>query len=78
MLRQCTTRALVRFLVHLVVGMAMMFVQIVARLSSRSRFQHRYNTVCTVVVVVHFVFQKAIPNLDVTLVRQVRLVSIGS
>ena len=44
--------------------MAMMFVRIVAGLSSPSRFQHRYNTVCTVVV--HFVFQKAIPNLDVT------------
>jgi len=49
---KCTTRALVRYLVHLVVGMATMFVWIVGSLCSPSQFQRRYNPVCTVVTLV--------------------------
>jgi len=47
-LPKCTTRALVRYLVHLVVGMATMFVRIVGGLCSPSQFQRRYDTIRSV------------------------------
>ena len=67
---KCTTRALVRYLVHLVVGMATMFVRIVGGLCSPSQFQRRirYNTVCTVGshTLYFFLRSKGLPNLDAT------------
>jgi hypothetical protein len=52
-LRKCTTTDLVRFPVHSVVDMAMMFALITTLLSSPSRFQRRYMYCSEIVFLTH-------------------------